>query len=344
MRIALCSSVSPFVKGGARNIVEWLEIVLRHQGHDVERVYIPHVDSPRLLIRQMAAYRWIDLESADRVVAFRPPAHVIRHPRKVVWFIHHIRQFYDLWDTAYRSFPDDQEHQGIRSTLHAVDTLALEESIGLFANSRVVAERLARFNGVKAEVLYPPILMPERFSFAGLNDEIVAVSRLVPHKRQHLLVEAMKFTTTGVKLRLHGASRDASYANELRNQIRLARLEEKVTIDDRWISESEKVRILASCLAHAYVPVDEDSYGYPTLEAAHSGKTTLTTTDSGGVLEFVEDGVTGRVVEPKAPAIADAMDALFRNRTSTKSLGQNARERIGELQISWSHVLDRLLA
>jgi hypothetical protein len=49
MKIALCSSFVPFIQGGARNIVEWLEFMLIESGHQVERIYLPHVDVPDLI-------------------------------------------------------------------------------------------------------------------------------------------------------------------------------------------------------------------------------------------------------------------------------------------------------
>ena len=61
MRIALCSSFVPFIDGGARNIVDWLELELRKIGHETERIYLPQVDIPELHFQQMMAYRWIDL-------------------------------------------------------------------------------------------------------------------------------------------------------------------------------------------------------------------------------------------------------------------------------------------
>jgi glycosyltransferase involved in cell wall biosynthesis len=334
----------PFVQGGARNIVEWLEETLRADGHDVERVYLPQVDDPAILVRQMVAYRWIDLSSADRVICFRPPSHLIQHPRKVVWFIHHVRTLYDLWDSEYRLFPDDLEHRGIRSAVHAADTAALKEAYAVFTNSQVVADRLLGFNGVRGEVLYPPIFQPERFRTNGFNGEIVSICRLVRHKRQHLLIEAMRFTRSNVTLRLCGASLDPGYVSELHALIRDARLDEKVHVEDRWISEDEKADILANCLASAYLPVDEDSYGYPTLEAAHSGKATVTTNDSGGVLEFVENDASGIVTSSDAKAIAEAMDALYERRELAERLGEGARARIVDLKINWNHVLKRLLA
>ena len=39
-----------------------------------------------------------------------------------------------------------------------------------------------------------------------------------------------------------------------------------------WISEQEKADLMANCYAALYIPYDEDSYGYVTLEAFHSAK------------------------------------------------------------------------
>jgi glycosyltransferase involved in cell wall biosynthesis len=345
MRIALCSSFVPFVNGGYRNIVEWLEAALLEAGHEVERIYLPEVDAPDILFRQMAAFRYIDLSAADRIVCFRPQAHLIRHPHKIVWFIHHLRAFYDLWDNPmYRGFPDDLKHRGIRDALHAADTAALKEARHVFSNSRVVSERLARFNGIDSEPLFPPVQRPERFRFRSMNDEIVCICRIEHHKRQHLLVEALKHCRSGVRLRLCGTSAGAGYSSSLAQLIAASGVADRLTIDDRWITEDEKADLLADCLAAAYLPLDEDSYGYPTLEAAHAGKPVLTASDAGGVLEFVVDGVNGLVADPDPVAIARAMDQLFEDRDTTRRLGHAATARIDEMNISWSHVSERLLA
>jgi glycosyltransferase involved in cell wall biosynthesis len=344
MRIALCSTFVPFIHGGARNIVEWLEVMLREAGHQVERIYLPEVDSPDVLYPQMAAFRFIDLSAADRVICFRPQSHLIRHDNKIVWFIHHLRSFYDLWDTDYRGFPDDLKHRGIRESLRELDTTALREARHLFTNSQVVADRLKLYNGLDSEPLFPPVFRPERFQNRSMNDEIVYVCRLEHHKRQHLLIDAMSSCRSPVKLRLCGTSAGGSYPDELADMISKRGLGDRVLLDDRWISEEEKVERLADCLAAAYVPLDEDSYGYPTLEAGHSQKAILTTTDAGGVLEFVIDGRNGLIAEPTPESIARAMDRLYEDREATRRMGQMAQARIEEMQIGWKHVLERLLS
>lgn len=335
--------MAPFMLSGATNMVDWTALKLQEHGHRVEKILLPGNDEPSALLRQMCAYRWIEIsESADLVITFRPPAHFIRHPNKKVWFIHHIRRFYDLWDSQYRGFPDNEEHRSIRHLLMESDTTALSEAKRVYTNSNVVKERLRTFNNVDSEVLYPPVYDPSQFHFDCLGDEIVMICRKEHHKRQHLLIEAMAYVKTPVRLRLCGESSDKKYLSFLHRVARRHSVGDKVVLEDAWIPEERKAQLLASCLAAAYLPLDEDSYGYPTLEAAHSEKVVITTTDSGGVLEFIKDGESGLVVEPDPRALAEALDRLYTNREETRRMGLHAKERIASLNISWDHVIDRL--
>jgi len=343
MKIVLASTFVPFINGGARFIVEWLEEKLLEHGHEVERFYLPFVDSPHDLLDQMAAYRLMDLSGVgDRLIAFRPPAYLLRHPHKILWFIHHVRTFYDLWDTEYGP-PPTADNRAVRHALRHADTQALREAKAVFTNSNIVGRRLSAFNSVASETLYPPIYRPERFRCDGFGDEIVAISRVEPHKRQRLLIEALARTKTPVRLRLCGRASNPAHALELQTEIRRLGLADRIVFEDRWIAESEKADILAGALAVAYLPKDEDSYGYPSLEAAHASKAVLTTEDSGGVLELVTDRHNGLICPPFAAPLAAAMDELYRDRVLAARLGAANMARLAELGIAWDHVLARLL-
>jgi glycosyltransferase involved in cell wall biosynthesis len=344
MKIALCSTFVPFVYGGGRNIVEWLQTMLEKHGHDVERVYLPQVDAPDLLFQQMMALRWIDLKRADRIICFRPQSHLIPHHHKIIWFIHHIRLFYDLWDSPYRGFPDDLKHKGIREALQRVDNAALREAKTIYTNSKVVSDRLTKYNQINSEVLYPPVFQAERFYRVGYNNEIVYISRLEHHKRQHLLIEAMKYVKTPVHLRICGIGMNSDYPLKLKKLISKLEVSDRVTMDNGWISETKKIELLSNCLAAAYVPLDEDSYGYPSVEASHASKPILTTSDSGGVLELIQNDINGYVSEPEPKALAKAMDELYLDKDKAKIMGNNAHEQLGKLNISWDHVLEKLLS
>jgi glycosyltransferase involved in cell wall biosynthesis len=344
MKIGIISSALPLVRGGGRFIGDWLQEKLVERGHAVEIVYIPYTDELDLILPQMAAFRLIKLDDYfDRVITLRPPAHIVRHPRKVVWFIHHLRMFYDLWGTQYCPVPDDASGRALRAAIIAADNAALGEAHRIFTNSRVVGDRMRHFNGLDSEILYPPVLRPEIFQAGEYGTEIVSVCRMEHHKRQHLLIEAMAHTRTQVQLRLCGTSMNAAYVNGLRATAASLGVADRVIIEDRWISEAEKADRLACALASAYVPYDEDSYGYPTIEAAHAGRCTVTVTDSGGVSEFVTDEATGIVTAPEPAALGAAFDRLYTDRGLARDLGEAAAERIATLGIDWDTVMSKLL-
>lgn len=344
MRVAVVSSFVPFVKGGARNIVDWLVIELTRAGHDVEVINLPFSDDPAALMDQLAAYRWVHIEGADRVICLRPPSHLIRHEHKVLWFIHHLRFYYDLWDTPYRGMPDDAWHRSLRTSLIGIDTRALEKSAHIFTNSEVVSERLRAFNDIDSEVLYPPILEPESYRSGPYGDEVLYVSRVEHHKRQHLAVQAMRYVRTDVKLRIAGAGGNQDYVAELAREVERHGLQDRVTLQTEWIDEDHKRDLFAESLAVAYLPFLEDSYGYPTLEAFHSERPVVTTSDSGGVLEIVEHEKTGLVAAPSAASLANAFDRLHQDRDLSRRLGTTGRDRLGTLNITWSHVIEKLLS
>lgn len=343
MRLMLFSSYVPFVHGGGRFIVEWLAEKLRERGHEVEGVYLPFSDAPKDLLWQMTAFRLVKIDRADRVICFRPPSHLLQHPNKVLWFIHHLRGFYDLWNTDGAP-PDTPYYKALRRAVFQADGVGLNEARAVFANSCVVQKRLKKFNDVDSSVLYPPLLDPTAYCNQGYGDEVIYVSRLGRYKRQHLLVEAMAQVKTPVTVRICGDEPGGTYTKELLRLASKLGVADRVSIENRWISEEEKREIIGRSLAVAYFPLDEDSYGYPSLEAAHSRKPIVTTTDAGGVLEFVSHERNGLVCDPEPTTIAEAIDRLYSDRELVEALGSEAAETIEKLRINWDNVIDSLLA
>lgn len=345
MKFLLASSYVPFIKGGGTAIVEWLETKLIEYGHEVETIFLPFVETMDDMFDQMMSYRLLDLsESADRLVAFRPPAYLLKHPNKVLWFIHHIRAYYDLWGSDYCGIPDTPKNRAFRQRLMDVDQVGLGEARHIFTNSQIVSDRLKHFNGISSEVLYPPVLDAAQFYNKTYDPVIVCVCRMEHHKRQHLLVDAMRYTRSNARLVLAGKSHSGGYPRKLKLKVLKHCLQNKVQILDRWISEEEKSRLLSTCAAAAYLPFDEDSYGYPSIEAQHACKAVLTTTDSGGVLELVENGRNGFITEPDPQAIAEAIDRIVATPGLAERMGHTGPQRMNELGINWDHVIRRLAA
>ena len=90
-----------------------------------------------------------------------------------------------------------------------------------------------------------------------------------------------------------------------------------------------------------YVPEDED-YGYTTLQAFYAGKPVICAADSGAVLDWVEDGVTGLVCDGTPEGLAAAIRRLAADPALAQRLGAAGRERIADL--SWADVVARLSA
>jgi glycosyltransferase involved in cell wall biosynthesis len=67
----------------------------------------------------------------------------------------------------------------------------------------------------------------------------------------------------------------------------------------------------------------------------------ITTDDAGGVLEFVEDGVTGLVTPPDPQAIASSIVRLMPDAGEAERLGRAGRERVAG--ITWDVIVDALL-
>ena len=278
------------------------------------------------------------------MILFRPMAHLINHHNKVVWFIHHVRNFYDYWEfDEYRGFPITPLTKRIREVLLNLDTTALKRSSKLFTNSQTVSDRLKKFNNLSSTVLYPPLLNEESFRNSGFNNELVCIARITHHKRQELLINAMSYTKSDVKLRIIGKG-DEQYFEKLIKLVDKLGIRNKILIENTWVTESTKIDLLANCLGLVYAPLDEDSYGYASLEAAHSEKPIITTTDSGGVLEFVKDNYNGLVVDPTAQQLGKAFDLLFENLNLVKELGINNKKMLCNLRINWDNVIESLLS
>jgi len=341
MKFLIVTSYVPFIRGGATLIVDWLKSKLDEAGHQSEVIRLPFVDDKDSLLEQMMSYRLMDLQDfGDCLIALRPPAYLLQHPNKRLWFIHHFRVFYDLWQSEYCPYEDNPANRSFRARLMEADQVGLLESKKIFTNSKIVSQRLQHFNEIASQVLYPPIFQPEIYRCEEYEPFIACVCRMEHHKRQHLLIEAMRYTRSDAKLLLAGSSSSDQYPGSLKLKVIQYGLGKKVEIRNRWISEEEKANIFNRCRAVAYLPFDEDSYGYPSLEAQHAGKAVLSTWDSGGVPELIVNGKNGRLVDANPQALAAAIDEFIEDLPFAERLGSEGPKRIQELDINWKHVID----
>lgn len=342
MRICICSTQVPFSYGGAEMLVESLRDELKARGFEVSVVTLPFAWSSRLqILKSTLAWRMVDLTAAggkkiDRVIATRFPSYAVKHPDKVVWLVHQMRQVYDLLGTPYSDFVESGRDQKVIDMIRAIDRRTLSEARALYTISQNTADRLKRWNGLAGTALYPPPKLVREYHEGEFGDYVFSVGRLDELKRFDLLIRALAETQAPVRCKIAGTGPEEE---------KLRALAEKLGVADRvellgWVDDRDLPGLYAGSLAVFYAPYDED-YGYVTVEAMKSGKPVLTAEDSGGVLEFVADGETGFVC-PKSGAreMGARLDLLYRDRGRARAMGAAGKARVSG--VDWDRVIAEL--
>lgn len=342
--VLVVTSSPPFVEGGHLVIGRELVSALRESGHTAELLITPQ----NRFGRQGAAYTatWLtdvgqtpDGRPVDRVITLRYPSYAVRHPAQVCWLNHRMREYYDLWDqfSARLSWRNRIKEGVRRSLIHRADGWLLRHNVKhLFAQSRTIQRRLARWGRIDSDVLYPPA--PSRpYRCDDYGDYVFAVSRLAPLKRQDLMLRALAHPDgAGIRLVLAGEGPELEALVKLRRQLDL---ESRVQLVGR-LEETALLQHLSACRAVVFPPFDED-YGFVTMEAFSAGKAVITCRDSGGPAELVRDGVNGYVADATPESLARAMRALMDDRTLAIRCGEAAR--VDAEALTWSGAVETLL-
>jgi glycosyltransferase involved in cell wall biosynthesis len=337
VRIAVATVQVPFISGGAEVLAAGLVEALRRAGHAAELVTLPFRFFPDAEVdRAMRAWEAEDLThlnlyEPDLVVCLKFPAYGLRHPRKSAWLLHQHRSAYDKRDADLSA-----DERALAQRIREFDHRHLA-AMRRFTISRRVSDRLRACSGLDSVALYHPPFAPEKFYGGDALPYVFFPSRFEAAKRQELLVRAMALVQSPVGAMLAGEGGQSGRLRELVGELGLAsRVRMLGTVG--W---DEMRTLYARSLAVFFGPLDED-YGYVTLEAMLSRKPVITCTDSGGPLEFVVDGQTGRVVAPEPAAVAEAIDALWADRARARRMGEAGFERYGTLDIRWEHVVEQL--
>ena len=341
--VLVCGVQVPLVQGGAELLVRSLVSQFSRRGYDAELVQLPFKSYPKEeILAHASAWRLLDLSESnsrpiDLVVATKFPSYWVRHPAKVVWLMHQYRAVYELCGTAYSDFEHSEGDVALRATLIDTDTRMLSECRRLYALSRNTADRLRKFNGLDAEPLYHPSHLTDRLTAGPYGDYVLVVGRLEPVKRTALAIQAMRHVDRPLRMVVVGEGTQSRACAKLVEQLDLGdRVDLAGTVDEPTL-----LKLYSGALAVVYVPFDED-YGYVTLESFLARKPVITATDSGGTLEFVDDGVNGAVCDPSPEAIAAAINAYASAPSRVAEHGSAGYDRAR--LITWDGVIEKLTA
>lgn len=338
MRVAIATVQVPFIHGGAETLCEGLRTAIAAEGHPVEVITLPFRFAPESqVLHAMQVWREEDMtelnwHAPDLVIPLMFPAWGLKHPNKRAWVLHQHRAAYDLFDPLVST-------TALQTAVSTFDREALSDCVAVYTIAKNVSRRMQEHINVESTPLYHPPAGEADFYSGESWGYIFAPSRIETLKRQMLLLDAVAHMRTKVKIIFAGAG---GQQQALQDKINEYNLNDRVRLLGH-VTEPEKRALYAHALAVFFGPKDED-YGYVTLEAMLAAKPVITCTDSGGPLEFVENGYTGEITEPNAKAVAAVVDRLATDPTRAARLGKSARERYLSLGLSWNKVVETLLS
>ena len=318
--------------GGAEVLFGGLETALRAQGFAVDRVTIDCDESSfEGILAGYAAARALDLGAYDAVISTKAPTYAVVHPRHVVYLIHTIRVFYDMfeaWSDGSRSA------QIQRDRIRELDFEALSAipDHRRFAIGEEVAVRLWTALGLRATTVHPALDDADEFR-DGPAEHFLHVSRLHRWKRADLVLRAYLSLPPSPPLLVTGSGEEEDALRDL------ARGSSRVRFLGP-VSRETLRELYARAIAVPFVPLRED-FGYVTIEAGLSAKPVITAVDSGEAARIVGRAGSGLLVDPTPEAIARAMQALLADPAAAREMGSRGREFCAG--ITWAHTVGCLL-
>ncbi len=166
--------------------------------------------------------------------------------------------------------------------------------------------------------------VPAVVSRAGDTPVLVAVSRLVPHKRlEHAVdvVARLRHRWPDLRLDLVGAG---PWEDELREHVRRRGVEDRVVLHG-FVDEQRKHELLARSWVHL-CPSVKEGWGIVIMEAAAHGVPTVAYRSAGGVAEAIVADRTG-VLADDFEDFVDQVDALLGDQERRRRMGAAGRTR-----------------
>jgi glycosyltransferase involved in cell wall biosynthesis len=346
MKVLVVNTMVPFVRGDVEAVADDLIDKLRRvPGVSAELLRIPFSGKPHgRIVEQTMLCRMMELYWVDRVIGLRFPAYLIPHDHKTVWLLHTHSEAYELPDEATRDIPSTANAGGIREMVKRADDQCFAAARAIFVTGVAAQDRLHRCNGIFAPVLQPPLADPERFTNLSTGDYIFVGGRVSTHRRQKLLIEALKLCRSSVRLIIGGVAESDADAAALQAAAADPALRGRLTLDLGLRDRNKLAAYVNSALACAYLPVRDDTACYNVTEALQAEKAVITTSDACGTRDFVIDQTTGLVTDARPECLADVMDCLFHDRHRAEKLGRAGHALWRERNVTWPTTIERLLS
>lgn len=374
MKIAIIApSPVPFTIGGAEKLWQSLyQYINDNTTYQCELMKLPSKEHSFWdIIDTYKAFYQLNLSHFDMVISGKYPAWMVKHHNHHLYMLHPLRGLYDHYNPHLKELVTDYENINniyyalnqedtkpeelfrlieslktdesipkeffsfpssfIKKIIHFLDKKGFESIKSFSAISKTVANRQDYFlPNINVKVIYPPSKLE---SFKDKSSEyFFTASRLDKPKRIDMIINAYKNAKTDIPLKIAGIGGEYEYLKSLISE------DDKIELLG-YVSDDELLKHYSKSYCVIFIPFEED-YGFITIEAMKCSKPIITSNDSGGVLEFVQDNETGLISLPNIESLSQKISYISINPKHAKDMGNNAKKRVEN--INWKEGVKKL--
>lgn len=140
MKIALITSVVPFIRDEADFLAETLKKQLIKAGHQTLIIRLPFESSdPEKILEHLLACRLMLLDKIDRVIALKFPVCFIPHPHKTIWLL--------------QPLPLEDLPEPVKQSVIKASCLFFKEAKKILTLSRDIGDQLKKYCRIESEIL-----------------------------------------------------------------------------------------------------------------------------------------------------------------------------------------------
>lgn len=208
---------------------------------------------------------------------------------------------------------------GLRSMLaylRAWDKKASQKPHLTLANSHFISDKIKRYYGLDADVVYPPI-DTKFFSYDPKHKKgnyFLAIGRLMHYKKFDLVIEA--FNELGLPLKIAGSGPEEKFLMSMTAKFPVEFIANPTDVELRDLYRGARALIFPQVEDFGMVAAEASACGTPVVAYA-----------SGGALEIVENGRTGILfTEQTAGVLAAAVRQADKKRWLRKIIAEKAQK------------------
>jgi glycosyltransferase involved in cell wall biosynthesis len=292
--------------------------------------YLPRKWKDLFRIFYLAKISNADFSAFDVSISLQPDSHCIRHRNHIIYFQHHIKQYYDLF---WQSF---KQKKGVRKKIVYViltiiyrltDSIYLSPNLKrshIIVNSKTVGRRLKKYNRISNfSIIHPGCNIVNAISQA----QSTALYEL--HKKnEHFCILAfsrLNVIQKGIDIIIKTAhimpDYDFTVAGPYDTTIETIdrqTLPSNLQLIVKEFSEQEKAELFSNCDVFLAPYIDED-FGITPLEANAYGKPVVYCDDSGEIVDIQKHKDTGFKCRRIPQEIAKGIEYCIKNREYMKT-------------------------